>query len=573
MLGDFNEVLSGDEKFGGNSINLNRALEFKECLDDYNMLDLGFTGPKYTWTNSRPITDLILERIDRCLANPSWRTLYSDATVTHLPRIWSDHFPVLLELSGSHACHLIKPFRFHTMWLLHPEFHHVVQQAWPENRNLHNAISDFVNGAKKWNSEVFGNLFTRKRRVLARLSGAQKALAENPNEFLIGLEKKLIEEYSLIMLQEEEYWALKSRLNAANFGDRNTSFFHVTTMVRRHRNKIRSTKDNVGNWILDDLEINNHIRAGFQKLYATESLSSPINSGVSEFSCCYLSEEDSTKIETEVSVEEIRNGLWSLKAFKAPGLDGLHAGFFQHFWTDVENSVCKEIKEAFFKGSIPRYLNETFVTLIPKCQNPETLNNYRPISLCNSVYKIISKIIVARIRPALGKLISPVQSAFVPGRRGMDNVLIAQELLYSLDRKKGKMGYMAVKLDLEKAYDRLEWNFIHKVLTAFHFPLKLIRMIMSCISTTNISILVNGGMLEPFEPSRGIRQGDLLSPYIFILCMEYLSHLIEQKCVEGTWVPLKASKNNLGISHLLSRTISSYLVKWGMMLVVLSRVS
>ena len=101
--------------------------------------------------------------------------------------------------------------------------------------------------SKKWNSEVFGNLFTRKRRVLARLIGAQKALAENPNGFLIVLEKKLIEEYSLIMLLEEEYCALKSRLNAANFGDRNTSFFHVTTMVRRHINKIRCIKDSVGN--------------------------------------------------------------------------------------------------------------------------------------------------------------------------------------------------------------------------------------------------------------------------------------------------------------------------------------
>ena len=94
-------------------------------------------------------------------------------------------------------------------------------------------------------SEVFGNLFTRKRRVLARLNGAQKALAENPNGFLINLENKLIKEYSLIMLQEEEYWALKSRLNAANFRDCNTTFFHVTIVVRHHRNKIRCIKDYV----------------------------------------------------------------------------------------------------------------------------------------------------------------------------------------------------------------------------------------------------------------------------------------------------------------------------------------
>ena len=149
MLGDFNEVLSGDDKFGRNGVNLNRALEFKECLDECNMLDLGFASSKYTWTNSRHSTDLILKMIDRCFANLSWRTLYSDATVTHLPRIWLDHCSVLLELCRPYVCNLIKPFCFQTMWLLHPEFPSVVQHAWPENRGLHTTISDFVIRAKK----------------------------------------------------------------------------------------------------------------------------------------------------------------------------------------------------------------------------------------------------------------------------------------------------------------------------------------------------------------------------------------------------------------------------------------
>ena len=95
----FDEVLCGEDKFGGNQVNLNRALEFKECLDECNMIDLGFAGPKYTWTNHRPITSLILERIDRCFANSGWRLLYSEAIVTHLPRTFSDHCLVLMELS------------------------------------------------------------------------------------------------------------------------------------------------------------------------------------------------------------------------------------------------------------------------------------------------------------------------------------------------------------------------------------------------------------------------------------------------------------------------------------------
>ena len=192
MLGDFIEVLSGEEKFGGNPINLNRALEFKECLDNCNFLDLGFAGPKYTWTNKRPVSSLILERIDRCFGNPSWRMLYPEATVTHLPRTFSDHCPVLIDLLGIKPESTNRPFRFHTMWPLHPQFPKVVEEAWAGERPLTSAISDFTVKVKKWNFEVFGNLFTRKRRVLARLGGVQKAIACHPSEDLLRLEKALI---------------------------------------------------------------------------------------------------------------------------------------------------------------------------------------------------------------------------------------------------------------------------------------------------------------------------------------------------------------------------------------------
>ena len=107
--------------------------------------------------------------------------------------------------------------------------------------------------------------------------------------------------------------------------------------------------------------------------------------------------------------------MWSLKAFKALGLNGLHAGFFQCFWLIVGNSMVEEVKKIFAAKEIPEELNRTFITLNPKIPGPETLNNYRPINLCNTVYKIVFKILVARLRPFLGKLISPLQSAFVLG--------------------------------------------------------------------------------------------------------------------------------------------------------------
>ena len=129
VLGDFNEILSGEDKFGGRRLNLNRAIEFKNYIDSCNLLDLGFSGPKFTWSNLRQVSGLILERLDRCFANPSWRTLYPEASMTHLPRVFSDHFPILTELTNPPPLNRNKPFRFQTMWLLHPEFSSLVQNA------------------------------------------------------------------------------------------------------------------------------------------------------------------------------------------------------------------------------------------------------------------------------------------------------------------------------------------------------------------------------------------------------------------------------------------------------------
>ena len=127
--------------------------------------------------------------------------------------------------------------------------------------------------------------------------------------------------------------------------------------------------------------------------------------------------------------------------------------FFQNSWQFVSDSVCKVVLEAFSIGCFLEYLNHTLLVPIPKCQGPKTINHYRPISLCNTTYKIITKIIGQRLRPFLDQLISPLQSAFVPGRRGMDNMIIVQELVHTLNffffkKKEGKTGYMAIKIDL-----------------------------------------------------------------------------------------------------------------------------
>ena len=255
-------------------------------------------------------------------------------------------------------------------------------------------------------------------------------------------------------------WVQKSRINQLIEGDRNTAFHHMSTIVRRRRNRISRIKNDMGEWITSEGGTISFIREGFSKLFSTTLDYSPLHISQPSRWQVVLSKEDKGSLNLPVSDDEIREGLWALKPYKAPGPDGLHAGFFQRFWPTIKESMRNEVTYIFEECRIPYYLNRTNIVLIPKIAGPKSLGNYHPISLCNTVYKIVTKIIVARLRPHLDKLVCPLQSAFVPGRRSVDNAIVVQELIHTINNKKRQGGYMAIKVDLEKAYDKIEWNFI-----------------------------------------------------------------------------------------------------------------
>jgi hypothetical protein len=135
---------------------------------------------------------------------------------------------------------------------------------------------------------------------------------------------------------------------------------------------------------------------------------------------------------------------------------------------------------------------------------------------------MVTKVIVARLWPLLSNIIYPMQTAFVPSRKGLDTAKLVQELLHTMSLKKGGIGYMALKIDMEKAFDRLEWRFICDTLLFFRIPPLSCNVVKSCISSSSISVLFNGGALDSCCHLRGICQGDLLSSYIFIMCWRFL---------------------------------------------------
>jgi hypothetical protein len=231
-------------------------------------------------------------------------------------------------------------------------------------------------------------------------------------------------------------------------------------------------------------------------------------------------------LDQQFTAAEVSYAAHQLKGNAAPGPDGLNASFYQAYWDIIGGEVTQAALNVLNNGGNPESLNFTHICLIPKHNNPTTPADYRPIALCNVILKIITKAITNRIKSILPDIISPQQSAFLPGRLITDNTLLAFESFYYLKHNKNKKkGYVGIKLDMAKAYDRLEWSFIKNTLTTMGFPNNLVNTIMNCVSSVSFSILVNGQPSHYFKPNRGIRQGDPLSlpTSLFFVLMFFLA--------------------------------------------------
>jgi len=193
----------------------------------------------------------------------------------------------------------------------------------------------------------------------------------------------------------------------------------------------------------------------------------------------------------------------------------------------LHEDIYNVVHQFFQTGVLLPEYNRTYISLIPKISHPESLDHFRPISLCNFIYKIISKILANRLKPWLPELVTLEESAFVGGRQIQDNIIIVQEVLHQIRTRKRKKHFQAVlKLDMQKAYDRVEWDFLRDYLLKIGFHTQWVKWILQCVTTVSFGIKFNGEALPYFQPTRGLRQGDPLSPYLFILMANALTCLI-----------------------------------------------
>ena len=524
IIGDMNNIVSQNDKKGGAAYRQNLIDGFNNVLDEIQVADLELNGHPYTWERGRNTDAWIETRLDRALANSIWCQLFPLplAKLYNLEGSPSDHSPIFLALNNKQENVCKKKFRFENAWLLEPLCAQIVHDSWEDaaEHDIVTKVRQCGESLQIWGREITGCFNRRIKECKLRLKQLRSARDDHSMEQYKDAKQQLF----LILDQREIFWRQRSKQLWLQSGDKNTKYFHASCNSRRRSNHIQKLKDDNGVWLNWQSGLQHYILSHYQNLFTASNTDA---SRVLECIPQSINQIQNSELVKEVTDEEVRDALFQMNPDKAPGPDGMTPAFFQKHWRIVGRDIINLTKHFFRTGEIIQGLNDTNLVLIPKKTNPTLVGELRPIALCNVIMKVITKVMANRLKLVLESVISDTQSAFIPGRLISDNVMVSYEIMHYLKCKRvGKDGYMALKLDMSKAYDRVEWEFLKAILRKMGFSEWWVKLVLQCVSTVSYNIVHGNQEMGPFKPTRGIRQGDPLSPYLFIICAEGLSALI-----------------------------------------------
>ncbi|RVW40781.1 Transposon TX1 uncharacterized 149 kDa protein [Vitis vinifera] len=497
---------------------------FKNCEEGFVWVFSGLYGPcnvrfpveesngRQMSTTMRDFSSFIEEfdLVDPPLGG-DWEERMLGAMQVLLPRPVSDHWPILLDCRGMRTCK--SPFRFENMWLRVEGFMDKVKDWWQSYSFRGKPSFVFAKklqalkyDLKRWNKEAFGNVTARKDAALEDLNSWDRLERCGPISEEDRYSQRIArDEFSHCAILEEISWRQKSRALWLKEGDK------------------EELREGIGSY--------------FKSLFEEPRVRRPdVESSLFKT----LDALDNETLEGHFSEEEVYKAISELRGDKAPGPDGFTLAFWKFCWPIMGGEVMQVFEEFHVQNNVFRSHNATFLVLIQKKGGASDVQDFRPISLLGSLYKIIAKVLANRLKRVMGKLVSYSQNAFVERRQILDAVLVANKAIDS--RKRSAGAGLVCKLDIEKAYDHVNWKFLLSVLEKMGFGPKWRSWILFYISTVRMAILVNGTPTEFFSTYRSLRQGDPLSPYLFVLIMEAFSSLISKAEEKGLKINLKKSE-------------------------------
>ncbi|GJX28468.1 RNA-directed DNA polymerase, eukaryota, reverse transcriptase zinc-binding domain protein [Tanacetum coccineum] len=436
IMGDMNVTLDPKEHSVGSSVMSKDMNDFKDCVNDIEVEDVTSYGLFFTWTKNLYKTKSgdntgILKKLDRAMGNEILICKYPQTHAIFLSYLISDHCPVDLLIPNVVQARK-KAFRFSNFVASKKEFKDEVAKVWGSCQSeckMFKVVKDLKALKKPLKKLAWkdGDIFEHVKDLRERLKDIQSKIDVDPsNKVLREEESSILLMYNAAMSDEEQLLFQKAKIKWLSVGDMNNEYFHRILKNKNNRNKFNAIHDEEGRRFegdqIDDMDV---------------------------------------LLKNKLGLEEA-----------------------EFMVRDVSNEEINAVKEFCITGKILNEINSTNIALVPKIQTPAKVSNYRPIACCNVIFKCISKILTERMKKCLGKLVSQNQSAFIPNRQIQDNILISQELLKGYDRKDG-LKRVALKIDLQKAYDTVNWSFLEDILKGFDFHDKMVLWIMKCVTTTS----------------------------------------------------------------------------------------
>ncbi|KAI0510916.1 hypothetical protein KFK09_011527 [Dendrobium nobile] len=446
------------------------------------------------------------------------------AVTKHLMRLASDHCPIVLKMDEKVQFNS-KNIRFEDTWRSYPASKSIVFHS--------------------WNKKDSGDEAVILQRKLKRTLKALFFWNKNKCRDLNVLKEKLKQE--ILELQNKEALGVNwAKVRWHEEGDTNSNLFHCYATARRKGNRINQIRDDLNNVHDEDDQIERVFTSFFGKKRKNRECITSDWPAV--FDSQKISEEDITFLSAEFSVLELQNSVFQQGNNKSPRLDGVTYSFYKSYWSIVGETLWKAVNSFFKSYHMHKEWKKTLIVLIPKIKSPLTPSNCRPISLCQTNYKIVATMLVNRLKKIISKLISEEQVEFVHGRSIADHCLLAQEVFHKFKISKNKKGLVAIKLDMEQAYDSMSWTSLWYVLEWYGFPIVFSKLLMECVVDVSFSIIINGKNSSWIDAHSGFHQGCPLSPYLFILCAQLLSNSIMQR---GQKLGIQISPRGPVVTHLL----------------------